>query len=90
LNGYVLRDTLSRLFSVDSKLIIALVLTHAIFEIPAIIIAGAAGFKIPYEIIRYLAGRKGQKGANSHKRRHQRVSNPRFDLDNPDYNSSMD
>ncbi|ADC64535.1 protein of unknown function DUF95 transmembrane [Ferroglobus placidus DSM 10642] len=37
-----------------------LVLPHGIFEIPAIIIAGAAGFKIPYEIIRYLAGRKEQ------------------------------
>ncbi len=33
---------------------------HAIFEIPAIIIAGAAGFKIPYEIVRYLAGKKDQ------------------------------
>jgi len=36
------------------------VLPHGIFEIPAIIIAGAAGFKIPYEIVRYLAGRKEQ------------------------------
>jgi len=36
------------------------VIPHAIFEIPAIIIAGAAGFKIPYEIIRYLAGKKEQ------------------------------
>ncbi|HIP13407.1 MAG TPA: hypothetical protein EYG73_11910 [Arcobacter sp.] len=27
---------------------------------PAIIIAGAAGFKISYEIIRYLAGKKEQ------------------------------
>jgi len=34
------------------------VLPHGIFEIPAIIIAGAAGFKIPYEIVRYLAGKK--------------------------------
>ena len=33
---------------------------HGIFEIPAIIMAGAAGFKIPYEIIRYLAGKKEQ------------------------------
>ncbi len=31
---------------------------HGIFEIPAIIIAGAAGFKIPYEIVRYLMGKK--------------------------------
>ena len=36
------------------------VIPHAIFEIPAIIMAGAAGFKIPYEIIRYLAGKKEQ------------------------------
>ena len=35
-----------------------IILPHAIFEIPAIIIAGAAGFKIPYEIVRYLAGKK--------------------------------
>ncbi|WP_457548857.1 stage II sporulation protein M [Archaeoglobus sp.] len=35
-----------------------LILPHGIFEIPAIIIAGAAGFKIPYEIVRYLAGKK--------------------------------
>jgi len=37
-----------------------IVLPHGIFEIPAIIIAGAAGFKIPYEIVRYLAGKKEQ------------------------------
>ncbi len=40
--------------------IILLILPHGIFEIPAIIIAGAAGFKIPYEIVRYLAGKKEQ------------------------------
>ena len=37
-----------------------LILPHGIFEIPAIIVAGAAGFKIPYEIIRYLLGRREQ------------------------------
>jgi len=37
---------------------ILLILPHGIFEIPGIIIAGAAGFKIPYEIIPYLAGKK--------------------------------
>ena len=37
-----------------------LILPHGIFEIPAIIIAGAAGFKIPYEIVRYLMGKKEQ------------------------------
>ncbi len=39
---------------------VSFILPHGIFEIPAIIIAGAAGFKIPYEIIRYLLGRKDQ------------------------------
>ena len=43
--------------SSNLKYFILLVLPHGIFEIPAIIIAGAAGFKIPYEIIRYLARR---------------------------------
>jgi len=38
--------------------ILSLALPHGIFEIPAIIIAGAAGFKIPYEITKYLAGKK--------------------------------
>ena len=41
-------------------IILILTLPHGIFEIPAIIIAGAAGFKIPYEIVRYLAGKKEQ------------------------------
>ena len=40
--------------------VLILVIPHGIFEIPAIIVAGAAGFKIPYEIIRYLLGRRGQ------------------------------
>jgi len=45
---------------VSTLKLILLTAPHAIFEIPAIIIAGAAGFKIPYEIIRYLAGKKEQ------------------------------
>ena len=45
---------------VPLKSILLLTLPHGIFEIPAIIIAGAAGFKIPCEIIRYLAGKKEQ------------------------------
>ncbi|CUX77087.1 Uncharacterized protein MJ0793 [Thermococcus chitonophagus] len=35
-----------------------LILPHGIFEIPGMIIAGAAGLKIPYEILRYALGRK--------------------------------
>ena len=60
LNGYILGNALFYLLSVESNLIFTLILPHGIFEIPAIIIAGAAGFKIPYEIVRYLAGRKEQ------------------------------
>ena len=53
--GYAVRLAISR----DELLeFVLLILPHGIFEIPAIIIAGAAGFKIPYEITRYLAGRK--------------------------------
>lgn len=37
---------------------ILLILPHGVFEIPAIIIAGAAGFKIPYELLRFALGRK--------------------------------
>ena len=60
-NGHSIGMLLS-IYSKISSLAYFLSLTapHGIFEIPAIIIAGAAGFKIPYEIIRYLAGRKEQ------------------------------
>jgi len=62
LNGYVLAIyiKISYYYIHDYPNIILLVLPHGIFEIPAIIIAGAAGFKIPYEIIRYLTGKKEQ------------------------------
>ena len=52
----IIRDSLLK--GINTISIILLILPHGIFEIPAIIIAGAAGFKIPYEIIRYLAGKK--------------------------------
>ena len=51
---------LAKACSLSLNKFLLLVLSHGIFEIPAIIIAGAAGFKIPYEIVRYLAGRKEQ------------------------------
>ena len=57
-NGFILGfQTISSLSTIGFQ-VFAYVLPHGIFEIPAIIIAGAAGLKIPYEIIRYLAGKK--------------------------------
>ncbi|USS41004.1 stage II sporulation protein M [Thermococcus aggregans] len=35
-----------------------LILPHGIFEISALIIAGAAGFKIPYEVLMFALGKK--------------------------------
>ncbi len=61
-NGIIFGITLAN--TVESKTalskIFLLTFPHDIFEIPAIIIAGAAGFKIPYELVRYLAGKKEQ------------------------------
>jgi len=58
-NGLVFGIAVSSAFGYERTYeVLLLTLPHGIFEIPAIIIAGAAGFKIPYEIIRYLAGRK--------------------------------
>ncbi len=60
-NGMIIGyDTKLALSHSTLKTVLIFTLPHGIFEIPAIIIAGAAGFKIPYEIIRYLAGRKEQ------------------------------
>jgi len=62
LNGFLIGGLFNFLNKNNFNLIKILILTlpHGIFEIPAIIIAGAAGFKIPYEIIRYLMGKKEQ------------------------------
>jgi uncharacterized membrane protein SpoIIM required for sporulation len=58
-NGYVFGVIFTVYYkSFGIERLLFLILPHGIFEIPAIIIAGAAGFKIPYEVIRYLAGRK--------------------------------
>jgi len=54
--GLVISNALQQ--GIHFNKIVFLILPYGIFEIPAIIIAGAAGFKIPYEIIRYLAGKK--------------------------------
>lgn len=56
--GYIVSEALK--FGLSLSEIIVITIPHCIFEIPAIIIAGAAGFKIPYEIIRYLMGKKEQ------------------------------
>ncbi len=62
LNGMLLtliiREELSSGLSVQALFL--LVAPHGVFEIPAMIIAGAAGFKIPYEIVRYLMSKKEQ------------------------------
>jgi Uncharacterized membrane protein len=36
--------------------ILLLIVPHAIFELPALWTAGAAGFKIPYDFLKYLKG----------------------------------
>lgn len=38
--------------------ILLLTMPHAIFEFPSMWFAGAAGFKIPYELIRYFTNKK--------------------------------
>jgi uncharacterized membrane protein SpoIIM required for sporulation len=42
----------------EVKTFFLLIFPHGIFEIPALIIAGAAGFKIPYEALRFALGKK--------------------------------
>ena len=44
----------------DEMALLLYVIPHGILELFGFIISGAAGFKIPYEIIRYLAGKKEQ------------------------------
>ncbi|AFK21798.1 stage II sporulation protein M [Pyrococcus sp. ST04] len=46
------------LISGELKAFFFLILPHGIFEIPGMIIAGAAGFKIPYELLRFALGKK--------------------------------
>ncbi|NJE26385.1 stage II sporulation protein M [Thermococcus sp. MV5] len=42
----------------DIKTFFLLILPHGVFEIPGLIIADAAGFKIPYELLRFALGKK--------------------------------
>ena len=46
------------LISNDVKTFFLLILPHGIFEIPGLIIAGSAGFKIPYELLKFALGKK--------------------------------
>ncbi|KPU63886.1 hypothetical protein EP1X_01455 [Thermococcus sp. EP1] len=42
----------------ELKSFFLLILPHGVFEISALIIAGAAGFKIPYELLKFALGKK--------------------------------
>ncbi len=42
----------------ELKTFFLLIFPHGIFEIPGLIIAGSAGFKIPYEILRFVLDKK--------------------------------
>lgn len=46
------------LLSGELKAFFLLILPHGIFEILGLIIAGAAGFKIPYEVLGFALGKK--------------------------------
>lgn len=54
-NGLSIPILLSNVKLID---IVAYVIPHAIFEFSGFIIVGAAGFKIPYEIVQYLRDKK--------------------------------
>ncbi|CAB3288034.1 conserved membrane protein of unknown function [Methanocaldococcus lauensis] len=59
-NGFNLGLLISNAYNsgMPIKLILALILPHGIFEIPAMLISALAGFKIPYEITLYLLDKK--------------------------------
>ena len=73
-NGIIFGITLAN--TVESKTalskIFLLTFPHDIFEIPAIIIAGAAGFKIPYELV--ILSRKERTNLNEG--RHKKNTRP--------------
>ncbi len=60
LNGFTFGIAISGVIQTAAPLttILLIIIPHAIFELPAIWIAGAAGFKIPYELIQYFRGKK--------------------------------
>jgi uncharacterized membrane protein SpoIIM required for sporulation len=59
LNGIFIGMMITALMQEVSLITLSLlILPHGIFELPALFIAGAAGFKIPYELIKYFRGKK--------------------------------
>jgi uncharacterized membrane protein SpoIIM required for sporulation len=59
-NGFVLGAIVCSMLKsgVPSSTILLLTFPHGIFEFPSIWIAGAAGFKIPYELVQYFSNKK--------------------------------
>lgn len=58
-NGYLLGYQIGAAATSNHILYVgAAIVPHGLFEIPAILLAGAAGFLIPGEIIKYLLGRR--------------------------------
>ncbi|RLF85744.1 stage II sporulation protein M [Thermococci archaeon] len=58
-NSFILGSAIKTVTSqVGLTKTLLLILPHGIFEIPGLIIAGIAGFKIPYEILRFVLGKK--------------------------------
>ncbi|NJE26392.1 stage II sporulation protein M [Thermococcus sp. MV5] len=60
-NGFILGlavKTTSTQIGLKNTLL--LILPHGVFEIPGLIIAGTAGFKLPYELLRFALGKKNE------------------------------
>jgi len=58
-NGYVFGMAIAGMLQVSSLIkVLLLTVPHAIIELPAIWFAGAAGFKMPYELVRYFVDKK--------------------------------
>jgi len=59
LNGMNLGALFYEALSLNNlNVFLLLTIPHGIFEIPGLIIAGSAGFKIPYELLKFALGKK--------------------------------
>jgi len=60
LNGIAFGMAISNMLKNGTSLIeiFSITFPHALFELPATWVAGAAGFKVPYELIRYFQSKK--------------------------------